>query len=216
MSRTTQTLLLLLLLCLSQSASAETRAERADRIRKEAKVSFTGQYEVACPPATVKAAMERPLMMAALWNSFAYSPAYQVFSLGEPNAVHVVDPTGIVAEILPVPAPGNRLVYLGEGKVNHWAVPALNRGAAVFDVTLAPGAMGTQVTISIAVKPESPIAGAALWVTSPVVRNRINQRVTNNISDAGEILERIATEPTAVARRLRGDARREFGRAFRR
>ena len=207
-------LLLLLSLCLSKSTAAETRAARADQVRKQATVSFTGRYQVACPLSTVKAAMERPLMMGALWKAFAFGPAYQVFSLGEPRAVHVVDPTGIVGEVLPVPSQGNKLVYLGEGKVDHWAVPAMNRGTAVFDVALAPKRAGTEVTISVSMKPESRVAGAALWVLGPVIKGRINQRMTNNFSDAGQILEKIATAPRSVAKRLRGNNRLEFERDF--
>jgi len=204
----------LLAMSLVESALAETRTELADGIRGKAAVSFTGQYEVAAPVAKVRAALQRPLMMGMLWESYQYGPGYKVSALAEPRAVHVIDPSGIVGDVWPVSSTGDRLVYVARGNLNHWAVPVMNKGSAVFDLGLAPQGAGTQVTVTVFLRPENQIAGAALWLLTPIAKARINSRVTNNFHDATNILMDISSAPQGVAERLKGDVRQEFERAF--
>ena len=69
----------------------------------------------------------------------------------------------------------------------------------------------------IAILPDAvanQIAGAALWMLTPIVKARINSRVTNNFQDAAIILRDISSTPRSVAERLRGSLRQEFERVF--
>ena len=209
-------LLCLLILCLAGATSEDPLLERANGIRENATITYTGHYEVACPLPVVKAALKKPLMMGALWTAYRYSPAYEVSALDGPTAAHVKDPTGLVGDVWFVQDEGRRLVYLAEGTLDHWAVPVLNEGTTVFDVDLAPTGAGTQMTVTVSMLPESRIARAVLWTLTPIVKARIESRVSNNFRDAARILETIATTPDEVAQRLTGNMRREFEQAFQR
>ena len=203
-------LVCLLFLGLSGAVSKDPRADRANEIRKDPTITFTGHYEVACPPALVETALQNPLTMGALWAAYRYTPAYKVSALDEPGAVHVKDPTGLIGDVWPVNDQDHQFVYLAEGTVNHWAVPALNEGTAVFDIDLAATSGGTQVTVTVSLQPESRLARAALWAIYPFVRDRIENRMTHNFRDLARLLEAISTKPDKVGRRLTETARRDF------
>ncbi len=207
-------LVCLLLIGLSGAVVQDPRTDRANEIREDATITYTGHYDVACPPALVKKALQNPALLGVLWRSYRFTPTYKVSALNEPGAVHVKDPTGLVGDVWPVGSPGHAFTYLAEGTVDHWAVPALNEGGAVFDVDLAATGAGTAVTVTVSMQPESYLARAALWAASPLVIKRIKSRVSNNFKDIGWLLEAIAANPDEVAQRLRGKTRRDFDRIF--
>ena len=208
-------LVLMLLSVLIGAVSEDPRTERANAIREKPTVVYTGHFEIACAPAVMHAVLDNPMVMGALWKAYDYTPRYKVSALAEPRAVHVQDPTGLIGDVWPVQDPTRRYVFLAEGTVDHWAVPILNAGAAVFDVDVAPGGPGTTVRITVSLKPESGLARAALWTLTPIAKSRIESRMTANFKDLRYILEAIATTPDAVAERLDAPARQAFERAFR-
>ena len=193
---------------------AEDRAERAAAVRRAAAVSYSGRYEVPCLAAVLERAMDHPVLMGALWAAYGYAPAYRVSGLGEAGAAHVEDPTGIVGDLWLVEREKRYRVYLADGELDHWAVPALNRGTAVFEVRTAAKESGTEVDVAVFMEPESRIAGALLWLLSPVVEYHIENRISLNLEDAAKILEAIDRTPAAVADRLEGPQRQEFLEAF--
>lgn len=207
-------LLCLLIAYLSGAALEDPRVKRANHIREHATITYTGDYVVASPMAVVKAALKKPLMMGALWTAYQYSPHYQTLPLEGPGTAHVIDPTGLVGDVWMVQEEGHRLVYLAEGTVDHWAVPVLNEGAAVFDVDLTATSGGTQVTVTVSMLPESRMARAVLWTLTPIVKARIKSRITHNFKDAARILKAIATTPDDVGGHLQGTMRREFEQTF--
>ena len=205
-----------LALMISTVSAGEDWTARARKVRKEATISYSGRYEVACARVLVERALDHPLVMGALWASYGYAPAYRVSGPDESGCVHVEDPTGIVGDVRPMGIADGRRIYLAEGKFEHWAVPALNAGTAVFEVEVAPAGPTTRVTVDVFLEPDSRIAGAVMWMLSPVIKAHIENRITLNFQDAAGILEKIAGEPKSVAGRLQGDLRQNFEKAFHR
>ncbi len=206
--------LALVVLLVPTPSSGKGRQAREKEVRDEATISYAGRYEVPCTHSLLGGALDHLLVMGALWAAYGYAPTYKVSSLGESGAVHVEDPTGIVGVVWPVVKADGRRVYLAEGKLDHWAVPALNAGTAVFEMETVPDGVTTQVVLRVFVKPESRIAGAVLWMLSPAVRARIENRITLNLGDVGKILQDIEHTPRAVASRLEGDLRKKVEQAF--
>jgi hypothetical protein len=205
-------LLCLLLLGAACPAGAETRAEQADRVRAKAVVRVTESFDLPCPPEIVLASLQHQLAMAALWSSYMFTPAYQVSQAAD--AVHVVDPTGASGDLWTISTSPQRVVLLGVGTLDHWGIPGLKRGAAVFDIELAPQPPGTRMNVTVSLKPARWVAGVGLWLLAPIAHARIEKRMTHNVHDASQILQDISRDPSAVAQRLTGDVRKEFESAF--
>ena len=182
------------------------------RVRSEAAIVFSKTYQVDCPPAVVEKALDHPALMGALWDIYGYAPAYEVKGL-DSGAVHVDDPTGIVGEVRPVKREGPRRTYLARGQLDHWAVPALNGGTAVFEVETAGNGAGTTLTVDVFIQPESGVAGALLAVLEPLVLSHVDNRVSLNLEDAAKIMRAIDQEPEAVFGRIE---EAELQNAFRR
>ena len=207
--------LLLYLLVGLAAATAQDRVSRAAQVRQEASISYTGRYTIACPASLVREALSRPALMGALWASYGYAPAYRVEALAKPEAVHVQDPTGISGDMWLVSAKDRQHLYLAEGQIDHWAVPAMNKGTAVFAVETTERDSLTHVTVEVYLAPDSQIAGVLLGALSPVVKAHIANRVDLNFQDVARILEAIFATPKAVQARLNEKLQREFERAFR-
>ena len=205
--------LCLALVSVSPPAGAETRAEQADRVQRKATVRVRESFDLPCGREIVLASFRQPLVMAALWNSYGFSPAYRV-TPGEEGAVHVVDPTGATGELWTISIDPDHVVFLGVGTMTHWGIPGLKHGAAVFQVDLAPQPAGTHMEVTVSLKPDLWLARAGLWMLAPIAHGRIETRMKNNVRDASQILLDIAQKPDSVAQRLRGEMRAEFGVAF--
>ena len=208
------TLLVYLLVGLA-AATAQDRISRAAQVRQEATIAYTGRYKIACPASLVQEALSRPALMGALWASYGYAPAYLIEALAEPEAVHVQDPTGISGDMWLVSAEDRQRLYLAEGQIDHWAVPAMNKGIAVFAVETTERDSLPHVTVQVYLEPDSQIAGIVLGMLSPVIKAHIANRVDLNFQDAARIMEAIFTSPKAVQKRLDEKLQREFERAFR-
>jgi hypothetical protein len=119
-----------------------------------------------------------------------------------------------VGNIWHINAVKGRYTYLTRGKLDHWAVPAFNEGTAVFDMEIISSASTTQVKVDVFLMPESRFAEAVAWVLSPIIKARVENRVTLNLQDVSSILKDIAEEPEEVAKRLKQPLRKEFEQDF--
>lgn len=193
---------------------AENRQNRVNQIRGEATILFSGRYQIACQPEIVAQAIDHPLLLGALWSLYGFAPAYKISRTDKPGALHVDDPTGIVGDILLVSTNGARRIYLAEGMLNHWAVPMLKAGSAVFEIEIHPKRPETLIAVDIFIKPETRLAGAILWALSPLVKVRVQNRISLNLQDMEKILIDIAQSPEKIAGSLQGDFQYMFNLAF--
>jgi hypothetical protein len=209
-----KTFVLSLILLVPSLYADKDRAATAAQVRKDAAITFTGNYAVNCPRELVQKALDHPALLGALWASYGYAPTYKVTELEESGAVHVVDPTGIVGDLWRLERKGHSRVYLAEGKIDHWAVPALNGGRAVFEVETVARDSLTQVKVKVFLEADSGIASAVLWVLEPIAIKHIDNRISLNFEDAARIMETIHRRPERVSARLKGELLREFERVF--
>lgn len=190
-------------------------AATVERVRHEAAITFSKEYQIKCPLAVVEKALDHPALMGALWDVYGYAPAYKITGLEQPGAVHIDDPTGIVGELWPYKRDGPRRIYIAQGKLDHWAVPSFNGGLAVFELETTGKGDFTAIKVKVFIEPESGFAGALLSVLEPLVIKHVDNRVTLNLEDAAKIMEAISQEPEAVADRLEAAGlQREFSRIF--
>jgi hypothetical protein len=195
------------------AAKNVSREELADHVRDGATVRVSESFALPCPSKTALASLRQPLVMAALWNSYGFAPAYQV-TPGEEGAVHVVDPTGLTGDLWTLSAGPGHVVFLGAGTLTHWGIPGLRHGTAVFDVDLEARGDSTLMDVTVSLKPDVWLARAGLWMLAPIAHGRIEKRMMNNVRDAGVILADIVQKPDSVATRLSGELRSEFAAAF--
>ena len=201
-------------LLLSHTSPASDQAHRAADVREDATALYTHRVTLQCPQEIVLRALNHPVLMGELWRASGYTPVYQITALDNPTDVHLDDPTGIVGDAFLVSAEADRRVYLAEGELDHWAVPMLNRGSVVIEISWQARGNSTRLEIAVYLKPESWLAGAVLRVFSPVVEKHLGKRVTANARDAATLLEDIPSRPAQVASRLEGQSRVDFENLF--
>ena len=196
------------------SASAQTLVERVVKVREGATASYERDLRIACPVDIVEKALDHPAVMGAVWKVFGFTPEYRVSALERASDLHVEDPTGIVGDGWLVATGPGRRVFLGQGKIDHWAVPMLNEGSIVIEVEFEARGASTQISVAVFVRPESWIAGAVVGAFSGVVEQHVGLRVTANAIDVRTILEAITGDPEGVASRLDGSSRADFETVF--
>lgn len=207
-------LALWLIILLPALCAAGERAAAVAQVRQDAAITFVGDYLVRCPQELVQKALDHPVLMGALWANYRYAPKYEVSGLAEPGALHVVDPTGIVGDLWPVRRKGHSRVYLAAGKIDHWAVPALNGGRAVFAMETVAQDSLTRVKVEVFLEPDSDLASALLWMLQPLAVKHIDNRITLNFKDTARILETIHRRPERVRARLKGELLQQFEHVF--
>jgi hypothetical protein len=202
------------LLWLFYSAPAHSQAPQslAQTVQQESDLSYSTSFTWQCSPRTWENLIENPSLLAALWQAYGYAPSYQV-SVSK-DILHVVDSTGLEGEVHLLETASDERTYLVHGKLNHWAVPFFNQGQAVFRLRGISSDGQVKGTIAIDIKATSGVASAAIKLASPLVRARVDNRVTLNLIDVQRIVEAIEATPDSAAAKLEGAARREFTRLF--
>lgn len=195
-------------------AVADTLVERLVKAREGATASYRRSIRVECSQEIVERALDHPAFMGALWTAWGFSPKYRVTGLERRTDVHIEDPTGIVGDGWLVSAGPGRRVFLGEGQIDHWAVPMLNAGSVVIEIDLARAGTGTRIDIAIFVTPKNWLAGAVVGTFSETVAEHLGLRVTANLIDVKTMLEAIVDQPEVVAGRLGGPGVVEFEALF--
>jgi hypothetical protein len=188
----------MLLLCAVPAAAQDLRS-RAQAAMKTPDAYVTGVYEIPAPPALTDALLQRPTLLARLWEVWGLFPRYKVAVKG--NAIHVDDPTGISGDLyLAEQTPGRR-VYFGDGYVNHTLVPSF-RGELVLVLTTTPNGAGTRATVEVFVRASSRVLGLLGRTLFPLVRSRAENRVNSNMKDVSTLVAEVKADPSAAAARI--------------
>ena len=209
--RVFQTTLFTLLLIPCALARAVDLTSQAQAVLSAPDVSFSGTYDLPCRPAVLDSLLRHPILLGRLWTAYGFAPAYKVRAQG--SGLHVEDPTGIVGEIVLAQQAGNRWVYLGDGMLNHRLVPSF-RGKMALVITTTPKGAGVGAHVDVFVRTESRALGLLAWTLFPLVKGRIESRVTLNARDVGVILKDVSIAPQKIASRLAGDDAAAFVRLF--
>ena len=194
------TLALLLVTAAAGEAAEPTAADRATAVVDAAHFTYETSFRLPCSQSTWQALVGDPVLFADLWNAYGYGPAYQVSIRGA--QIHVADPTGLVGDMSPVLTEPNRRQYFVRGRLDHWAVPFLNEGLAVFILDTRPEGAFIVGQVSVHIQAASAFGGLVLQLGRPVLAEHVENRIRLNLRDAGQLLEAIETRPQAVRRKV--------------
>jgi hypothetical protein len=166
----------------------------------DADITYRTTFRLPCTDATWQVMAADPLLFADLWNAYGYGPAYSVRAEGA--VLHVSDPTGLAGKVAIVEASPRRRRYLVEGEVDHWAVPFMNEGTAVFVLDTVVDAEGVAGELIVSVQAGSAIAGFVLRLTRSVLLAHVANRIELNLQDASTLLQLIERQPEMVQRKV--------------
>ena len=186
-------------------------ASEARAIISAPDIAFSGTYDLPCRPAALDSLLRRPALIGRLWAAYGFAPAYRVREQG--GGLHVEDPTGIVGEVALAEQTGNRWVFLGDGALNHRLAPAF-RGKVALVFTVAPKGSDASARVEMFVRTESRTLGLLAWTAFPLIKGRIESRVSANLRDVGTILRDVSTAPQQTFSRLSGEDAAAFARMF--
>jgi len=171
----------------------------AQLLQKKPDVALTANYEINARPAVVEAMLQSPILVARLWETHDFTPRYKVRMRG--NAIHVDDPTGIQGDLYPVEQAGNRRVWVGIGNLNHKLVPSF-KGKMALVLSTSPKGSGIAARVDLFIRTDSRTLGLLASALFPLVKSRVQHRMTANAADLGTILAEVSAEPQKAAGRL--------------
>ena len=102
----------------------------------------------------------------------------------------------------PVLSAPNRRQYFVRGRLDHWAVPFLTEGLAVFTLNTRPADAFIVGQVSVHIQAASAFGGLVLRLGRPVLAEHVENRIRLNLRDAGQLLEAIEKRPEAVRRKV--------------
>lgn len=162
-------------------------------------MSVASDFQFSARPAVVDMFLENPMILARLWEAHGFTPRYKVRPQG--NGIHVDDPTGIQGDVYPVERTGNRRVWVAFGSLNHALVPSL-KGRMALVVTTEPKNSGVTLHVAVYIRTDSRALGFLASTLFPLVRARVEHRMTANAADIGTILAEVSADPQKAAARL--------------
>jgi hypothetical protein len=189
-------MLMLSMVAPSTGSSGEDMLAQVQLLEKAPDVTFSGTFDLPTRSDILNNTLDSPMLLARLWEVYQFSPIYKARLQG--NGIHVDDPTGISGDVFLVEHSANRRVYLGVGALNHSLVPAF-RGKMALVLSTVPKGSGLSARIDIFVRTDSRLLGLVTWAAAPVLRPRIENRVTVNAGNIGTILQDLSTQPQKAA-----------------
>ncbi len=194
------------------SLAAEDLASLARQVEAHPDVTYRAAFTWPCRWVTWERMLAEPVLMGRLWRALGYEPAYDFSARGD--TLHVVDPTGLVGDALPVMTAPGACTWWVDGRLNHWAVPVLNSGQAVFVVRSRQVDGGVAVDLVVTVRAGSPLGNAVLRLARPLLAGHVQRRIDRNLRDGRRIAELVETAPDSALRLLDGGDAERFRRAF--
>ena len=190
----------LTLITANPSFAADKRLAQAQLIQKSADMSISGTFDLSCSPTIFEKLMAAPMLLARLYEVYGFSPHYKVRMQG--NAIHVNDPTGIVGDLYLIEQTADRRVYLGIGALNHSLVPAF-KGKMTLILTTYPKGSTLTTRVDVYIRTDSRTLGFLARTLFPLVKARVENRMTVNAHDIGTIIADVSAAPDRVAARLK-------------
>ncbi|HQT96014.1 MAG TPA: hypothetical protein PK435_15395 [Thermoanaerobaculaceae bacterium] len=162
-------------------------------------MSVARDFQFSARPAVVDMFLENPMILARLWEAHGFSPRYKVRPQGD--GLHVDDPTGIQGDVYPVERAGNRRVWVAFGSLNHAFVPSF-KGRMALVVTTEPNGSGVTLHVAVYIRTDNRALGFLASTLFPLVRARVEHRMTANAADFATILAEVSADPQKAAARL--------------
>ena len=165
-------------------------------------VSYTTNFTINSTPEIWNNIIDNPWLIGKLWEMGSYSPHYKVSKNGP--LIHIIDPTGIEADLLELKSSDNAKIFYGTGNLNHPRVPFSVSGKAIIAFHYTFSQNRVVVTLQIHIKGNNEITTAALKALSPVLLKLIDTRVTSNVENLKKIILEINNNPDKIRSLVRG------------
>jgi hypothetical protein len=159
-------------------------------------VAVSGTYELPTRYEVLDRMLRSPNLLAKLWEAYQFSPAYKARPVGE--GIHIDDPTGIAGDVYLVEQTGNRRIYVGDGALNHNLVPAF-RGKMAIVLTAVPRGPVVSARVDLYVRTDSRMLGFLARTLFPLLKARVDFRMTANAASFGAMLKDLSDEPKKAA-----------------
>jgi len=202
----------ILLFVLAGNALPQTADLDVQTFIEEAAVSYRSDFSLEAPLPVWENILDHPYLVGKLWEAYRFWPRYDVQKKGA--GIHVLDPSRLEGDVLPLRKTRDGRVFYGTGRIHHWAVPEDTSGRVlfVFSHRAEQGRILGRVEIYLA--GDRDFARFLLKVGSFVLRHFIEKRFKNNLQDIQKILSGITEEPERIREKLREEDRKEFERVF--
>jgi hypothetical protein len=159
-------------------------------------VTVSGTYELPTRHEVFDRMLRSPDLLAKLWEAYRFSPAYKARPVGE--GIHIADPTGIAGDMYLVQQTADRRIYVGNGALNHNLVPAF-RGKMAIVLTAVPKGPTVSARVDIYVRTDSRVLGFLAWTLFPMLKDRVEYRMTANAASLGAMLKDLSEDPRKAA-----------------
>lgn len=174
----------------------------AQLLQSKPDISLENDFEFTTRPAIIDALLNSPMIVARLWEARGFTPRYKVSLQGD--GIHVDDPTGIAGDLYLADKTGDRRVWVGLGSLNHALVPSF-KGQMAIVLDTVPSGSGVAAHLGVYIRTDNRAMGFLASTLFPLVKARVQHRVTTNAADVGTILAEVSTDPQRAAARLSPD-----------
>ena len=194
-------------------ALAQVQEDRAGMVVRSPSVTSRNDFRVDAPIKTWTRMLDNLYLMGKLWEIYNFQPPYKTSRVD--SGFHIVDPSGISADIRLIDQSDRSRTFYAEGKFDHWAIPAFFSADAVFVFEYEPdGDKALTGVMKIYMRGSNGISRFVMNAFSDVLVRRINNRFRSNLEDAKKIIYDINSNPDTVRKGLTGAYLDEFNKLY--
>lgn len=186
--------------------------KEVEELLKEPTLIYEKSYTVATTEDIWLKVLDNPLIVGGLWAAYNFQPAYQITAI--PSGIHVVDPTGIIADINLIDSAGTSRLFYGQGSINHWLIPSFfsGKGIAQFQYRMAQNSV--HINLKISAKGQNALSNLVIRTFSGLLLRHIEKRLASHMVDIQKIADDVTKSPEKAQKKLAGQMLKDFNRLF--
>lgn len=195
------------------SPLAQAQEDRAAMVVRSPSVTSRNDFRVDAPLKIWTGMLDNLYLMGKLWEIYNFQPSYKTSRVD--SGFHLVDPSGISADIRLIDQSDRSRTFYAEGKFDHWAIPAFFSADAVFVFEYErDGNEALKGVMKIYMRGSNGVSRFVMNAFSDVLVGRINNRFRSNLEDAKKIIYDINSNPDTVRKGLTGAYLDEFNKLY--
>ena len=200
------------MLTVSAIAQGGPDPKQSEEVLQNPALVYEKSFTVATTEAIWTKALDNPVMVGTLWNAYNFQPAYKVTPI--PSGVHIVDPTGIIADILLIDSAGSNRRFYGEGSVNHWLIPSFFSARSIIQFQHRMEENRVHINLVVFAQGRNAVSNLVIRTFSGILNRHIGKRLASHIVDIQKITGDLAQSPEKAQQKLTGQALKDFNRLF--
>lgn len=175
-------------------------------------ITHVTSFSAEATPEMWRKMMDHLYLMGKIWEAYGFEPPYKVARIA--GGVHVMDPNGIVGDVVVTEISGSKIVFYGRGKFDHWAVPSVFSANGVIIFRCQPAPKGLTGKLEFYIKGDNGLMDFFLRLVSDSMVSKIEQAFLRNMKNVDTIASDIMNRPETVRKRLAGPLLQDFDRVF--